>query len=81
MLPSVLERDQKDAIQREAARILAALLDALHVVRPERQTVHIEAAVPLMLFDRLCIWGASNEDFEEDDPLEDGHDSEAEDYT
>ena len=60
-----------DTSAREAARILARLIDAMHVTRETPAGTIIEATVPLALLDRLAIWGSAAEDLEIDDPAED----------
>lgn len=70
----------KDALAREAVRILADLCENFHVKGDPGELVHIEADVPLHVFDRMCVWGAAASDFEDDDPIEDNGDVEAELY-
>ena len=63
---------------REAARILAALLERIEYGGESRGIVRITADIRADLFDRLTVWGAAAEDFKDDDPVEDDGDGEPE---
>lgn len=68
----------RGSLIREAARILSDLIEAMHVTSEGDRVVNIEARLPVHLFDRLSVWGAAAEEFEEDDPAEDNGDREPE---
>lgn len=53
---------------REAARLLARLVPALHVVASSDRFVTIEGTVSQETFDRLCLWGSRCDDCELDMP-------------
>jgi hypothetical protein len=70
------------AAQREAVRLLPALMARVETIRPlPSGAVECRFACGAVLFDRLMVWGAAVEDMEvwgEDD--EDGADAEPPDY-
>ena len=79
IIAKVLE-ERAEVIRREAARILCELAGSIHVSKKHRGGVVLEADVPEILFDRLCLWGTAAEDLEDDGDAEDGHDLEEEDH-
>jgi hypothetical protein len=68
--------DHPQAIAHEAARILSAVLDFVHVVGEHRGMVSVTADLPADLFDRMTVWGVAVEDFEDQGDAEDGADAE-----
>jgi hypothetical protein len=46
------------------------LLEGLHAIETTGRTVSVEGVLSVETFDRLSVWGASAEDFEDDDALE-----------
>lgn len=55
--------------------VLAQLLQRADLAgfdRRGRPVLRIQAAIPLWLLDELLVFGAEDEDLEEDDPAEDG---------
>ena len=70
--------DHPHAIAREAARILSAVLDFVHVAGERPGMVSIAADLPADLFDRMTVWGAAAEDLEDQGDAEDDPDPELE---
>jgi hypothetical protein len=68
----------QDALAREAARILARLVNHLHAGNEARGVVKISGDLPIDLFDRMAVWGSAAEELEDDDPAEDDGDAERE---
>lgn len=56
----------RGAVEREAARILASLIDHIDATSVSDDAVVLNAKVPLELFDRLSVWGACCQDCEID---------------
>jgi hypothetical protein len=57
-----------DVEHREAARLLALLVDKADLKHQDRRQAVVEIAMPLAVFDRLCLWGAARENDEDGDP-------------
>jgi len=80
MTDQSVSADHPQAIAREAARILSAVLDFVHVAGERRGMISIAADLPAALFDRLTVWGAAAEDLEDQGDAEDNGDTEREEY-
>ncbi|WP_203159522.1 hypothetical protein [Methylobacterium aquaticum] len=80
--PTAISACPIEAAQREAARLLPALMARVETIRPlPSGAIECRFACDAVLFDRLMVWGAAVEDLEawgEDD--EDGADAEPPDY-
>jgi hypothetical protein len=78
-----LKKEDQDE-DGEASDLLRMLIKKLHATTSDSvDTVHLDMDLTRSEMDWLCAWGAENEDLEQDippedsDPLEDGHDREA----
>ena len=80
--PAAISACPMAAAQREAVRLLPALMARVETIRPlPSGAVECRFACGAVLFDRLMVWGAAVEDLEAwGDDDEDGADAEPPDY-
>jgi hypothetical protein len=69
---TLADYDHAEAIDREAARILARLIDYIHVAAVTGTGAKVELDLPLSVFDRLALWGSRFENLEPEPDEDDG---------